>query len=103
MRLVAIDWPKGRSHLSNRQGAYIAVDVLETKAMQPEHGGGECFGDRKVTDRPGQAIYGIYFDTGKADIKPESRPRSTRLLPFLEDRAWRQAACVGHRQRGWVR
>ena len=51
----------------------VNVDVLETKTMQ-QNMVVVRLRDRKVTDHPGPmvAIYGIYFDTGKADIKSES-------------------------------
>ncbi len=42
------------------------------------------------------ALYGIYFDTGKADIKPESRAQLDEMAKLLQGQATLKAYIVGH-------
>ncbi len=47
--------------------------------------------------RTGHAsVYGIYFDTGKADVKPESDPALTEIAKLLEQDAKLKLHVVGH-------
>jgi outer membrane protein OmpA-like peptidoglycan-associated protein len=42
------------------------------------------------------AIYGIYFDTAKFDLKPESDPALEQIAKLLKDNAALNVAIVGH-------
>lgn len=42
------------------------------------------------------AIYGIYFDTGKSDVKPESDPALTEIAKLLGGNAALKVYIVGH-------
>jgi OOP family OmpA-OmpF porin len=42
------------------------------------------------------AVYGIYFDTGKADIKPESEPVLQEIAKLLKEDAALKLHVVGH-------
>ncbi len=42
------------------------------------------------------AIYGIYFDTAKFDLKPESEPALAQIAKLLKDNAALNVAVVGH-------
>jgi outer membrane protein OmpA-like peptidoglycan-associated protein len=42
------------------------------------------------------SIYGIYFDTGKADIKPESKPALDEIVKVLKQHASMNVYVVGH-------
>ena len=42
------------------------------------------------------AIYGIFFDTGKADVKPESEPTLTEIAKLLQQDANLKVHVVGH-------
>lgn len=42
------------------------------------------------------AIYGIFFDTGKAEIKPESEPTLTEISKLLQQDAALKVHVVGH-------
>ena len=97
VRLVAIDWPKEDRTYKARQGAYIAVDVLETKAMQQNMvvvSASEI--GKSLTTQGKVAIYGIYFDTGKADIKPESKPTLDEIVKFLRANPKISIIVAGH-------
>jgi len=43
-----------------------------------------------------QAIYGIYFDFDKADIKPESKPQLDEMAALLRTNANLKVYIVGH-------
>jgi outer membrane protein OmpA-like peptidoglycan-associated protein len=42
------------------------------------------------------AIYGIYFDTGKADVKPESEPALAEIAKLLKQKPTLKVFIVGH-------
>jgi OOP family OmpA-OmpF porin len=97
VRLVSIDWSKADQTYKSRQGAYIAVDILETKAMQQNMvvvSASEI--GKSITATGKVAIYGIYFDTGKADVKPESRPSLDQIAAFLKAESGVKLHVVGH-------
>ena len=73
------------------------VEVLETKAMQQnlafvsaEQIGGALGKDGRV------AIYGIYFDFDKADIKPESDKQLAEMANLLKSSPGLKVFIVGH-------
>jgi len=97
VRLVAIDWPKDDRTYKARQGAYIAVDILETKAMQQNMVVVSASDIGKSITASGKvAIYGIFFDTGKADIKPDSKPSLDQIAAFLKAEPGVKLHVVGH-------
>lgn len=61
------------------------VKVLDAKSMQ-----NALNSDGKV------ALYGIYFDTDKADIKPESKPELAEMAKLLNDNPKLKVYIVGH-------
>lgn len=42
------------------------------------------------------ALYGIYFDTGRAEVKPESRPQLEEMAKLLKAQPQLRAFIVGH-------
>lgn len=42
------------------------------------------------------ALYGIYFDTGKADVKPESKPQLDEIAKMLQAQPALRVYVVGH-------
>lgn len=42
------------------------------------------------------ALYGIFFDTGKSDIKPESKPQLDEMAKLLQSQAAIKVYIVGH-------
>ena len=52
---------------------------------------------KKSIDADGRvAIYGVYFDTGKADVKPESRPSLEEMAKLLATNPALRVYVVGH-------
>lgn len=97
VRLVAVDWPKEDATYKARQGAYIAVDILETKAMEQNMvvvSASEI--GKSLTAHGKVAIYGILFETGKADVKPESKPSLEQIAAFLKAEPTVKLHVVGH-------
>lgn len=97
VRLVAIDWPKADATYKAQQGAYIAVDILESQAMAQNMvvvSASEI--GRAITATGKVAIYGIFFDTGKADVKPESAPSLEQIAAFLKQDTGARLHVVGH-------
>lgn len=97
VRLVALDWNKDDSTYKSRQGAYIAVDILESKAMQQSMvvvSASEI--GKSLTAQGKVAIYGILFDTGKADVKPESKGSLDQIAAFLKAEPAVKLHVVGH-------
>ena len=73
----------------------IQLDVIEVKPM--ETGlvtAGTMLDDIARTGRV--AIYGIYFDTDKADVKPESEPTLEEIAKLLQQNPELKLHVVGH-------
>jgi len=73
----------------------IQLDVIEVKPM--EIGlvtAGTMLDDITRTGRV--AIYGIYFDTDKADVKPESEPTLAEIAKLLQQNHEIELYVVGH-------
>lgn len=97
VRLIAISWPKPDRTYQSREGAYMAVDIMETKAMEQKMvvvTASEI--EKSLTANGKVAIYGIYFDTGKFDIKPESRPSLEQIAAYLKSDPKVKLHVVGH-------
>lgn len=73
------------------------VHVVEAKAME---GGLVTASAAELAaglDRDGHVrVYNIYFDTGKADLKPESKPALDEVAALLKNRAGLRLMVVGH-------
>jgi len=79
------------------QGPSIRLYVIEVKPME----GGlvtvnaeALAGDIRQTGH--SAVYGIYFDTGKADVKPESDATIQEIAKLLKQDAALKLLVVGH-------
>ncbi|WP_298209970.1 OmpA family protein [Acidovorax sp.] len=97
VRLLAIDWPKSDKSYKSREGAYMAVDVMETKAMEQNMVVVSASDiSKSITTNGKVAIYGILFDTGKADVKPESKPSLDQIAAFLKAEPGVKLHVVGH-------
>ncbi|MEX3009961.1 OmpA family protein [Hoeflea sp. TYP-13] len=63
----------------------LAFQMVDAKAMQ------DAFAEKGSV-----ALYGIYFDTDKADIKPESAPTLEQMAMFLKGAPELSVVIVGH-------
>lgn len=76
----------------------IAVSVLESKPMET---GNMTFVDavsmQEALDKTGRvALYGIYFDFNKAEIKPESAKQIKEIAQLLKNKPELKVLVVGH-------
>jgi outer membrane protein OmpA-like peptidoglycan-associated protein len=73
------------------------VDVIEVKPMNSSLitvNAANMASD--ISTRGSVALYGIYFDTDKADVKPESRPTLVEVATLLKQNAKLNLIVVGH-------
>ena len=95
--LLAVEWGKDDNTYKAKKGAYIAVDVIEVKPMTQNMVTVKAAEMAKSLTSSGRvALYGILFDTNKADIKPESKPALEEIGKLLRDDAKLTLHVVGH-------
>lgn len=97
VRVTTVDWAKADPARKVAQGAYAAVDVLEAKAMTQNMvvvSAAEI--DKAIASTGKVALYGILFDTGKADIQPASAASLAQIAVFLQADAKAKLHVVGH-------
>jgi OmpA-OmpF porin, OOP family len=72
------------------------LDVIETKPMESKDLV-DAAGLAESVSRTGHAaVYGIYFDTGKADVKPESGAALKEIAKLLQQDVKLKLYVVGH-------
>lgn len=77
---------------------HVAVTIVEGKPMETDKITlVEASEIERTLARDGKiAIYGIYFDFDKADLKPESQPQIDQLAALLKDNPGLEVLIVGH-------
>jgi OmpA-OmpF porin, OOP family len=78
-------------------GSSVHLYVIETKPMEGNLvvvNAEALAGD--ITRSGHSAVYGIYFDTGKADVKPESAAALKEITKLLQQKAALKLLVVGH-------
>jgi len=77
--------------------AQVQLDVIEMKAMEAGLVKVDAAALASDITRTGHsAVYGIYFDTGKADVKPESDAALKEIAKLLQQNAALKLHVVGH-------
>ena len=75
----------------------VVVDVLELKAMQQKMVTVKAEEMSQAISANGRvALYGLYFDSGKADVKPESRDTLEQIAKLLSGSPALRLLVVGH-------
>ncbi len=93
--LVAKDTNPGVPRTYNK--AVVLLDVVETKEMDTGLVTVDAAAMAKEIAQSGHvALYGIYFDTNKADLKPESEPALKEIAKLLAQDAGLRLLVVGH-------
>jgi len=93
----AVQWAKDSKDYKAVKGAYAAVDIIEVGAMKQNMvtvSAGEMSKAIAATGRV--ALYGILFDTAKADIKPDSKPALDEIAKLLKAEPALKLRVVGH-------
>jgi outer membrane protein OmpA-like peptidoglycan-associated protein len=95
--LTAVEWPKDDGIYKAKRGAYVAVDVLEVQAMTQNMVLVSADEMSKAINASGRvALYGILFDSNKAEIKPESKPALEEIAKLLKKEPDLKLHVVGH-------
>jgi outer membrane protein OmpA-like peptidoglycan-associated protein len=98
VRLFAVEnheWP-GKNDTQEGQ-VVVELDIAETKSMQGGMVTVNADGMRRAILETGRvALYGIYFDTAKADVKPESKGALDEIAKLLKSDAKMRLLVVGH-------
>jgi OOP family OmpA-OmpF porin len=72
------------------------IFVVEKEVMKQEVVADATAMDNDINTTGHVAIYGIYFDTGKADIKPESDATISEIAKLLKNNSALKVYVVGH-------
>jgi OmpA-OmpF porin, OOP family len=73
-----------------------SVNMIEKQAMKQDVVASAAVMAGSINDTGKVAIYGIYFDTGKAIIKPESEPALKEIAKLLQADSKLKVYIVGH-------
>ncbi len=97
VQVTAVQWDKDHPTYKARQGAYAAVEIVEERPMAQNMvvvSAGEM---AKAIGASGRvALYGIFFDFNKADVKPESRPALEQIAKLMKNDPALMLYVVGH-------
>jgi len=93
--------PEGDVYVSllalNFRTPLVQLDVIEVKPMQADLVTvSAATMASEMAARGSVALYGIYFDTDKSDLKPESRPTLAEIATLLKQNAALELIVVGH-------
>ncbi len=80
---------------ANGNGSY-SIHLIEKQAMKQDVLADASTMDKSIKESGKATLYGIYFDTGKADVKPESEATLKEIAKLLEDNTNLKLYVVGH-------
>ena len=80
---------------ANGNGSY-SVHLIEKQAMNQDVVADASSMNKSINESGKATLYGIYFDTGKADVKPESEAALKEISKLLKDNATLKLYVVGH-------
>jgi outer membrane protein OmpA-like peptidoglycan-associated protein len=93
----AVQWAKDSKDYKSVKGAYAAVDIIEVGALKQNMVSVSAGDMSKAIAATGRvALYGILFDTAKADIKPDSKPALDEIAKLLKAEPALKLRVVGH-------
>jgi outer membrane protein OmpA-like peptidoglycan-associated protein len=92
---VAVE--RGDAFPQTKDRAAVLLDVVETKPMDSKMVTVDASAMAKDIAATGKvALYGLYFDTDKADLKPESAPSLAEIAKLLKGQPGLKVFIVGH-------
>ncbi len=95
--LVTVEWPQPDATYKSIQGAYAAVEVIEVAGMKKDIQFVSASEMQQALTAAGKvALYGIYFDTNQATLKPESQPTLAEIASLLKQDPALKVHVVGH-------
>jgi OmpA-OmpF porin, OOP family len=97
VHLVTVQWDKENKTFKAQRGAYAALDIVQAGSLQQAMVTVSAGDMSKAMNSTGRvALYGIVFDTAKADLKPESKPALDEIAKLLKAEAALKLRVVGH-------
>ncbi len=78
------------------EGRSYQVTIVESQEMRQDVTADAAAMGKDIAATGKTIIYGIYFDTGSATIKPESQPALTEMIKLLKNSPTLKAYIVGH-------
>lgn len=92
---VAVE--RGDAFPQTKDRAAVLLDVVETKPMESKMVTVDASAMAKDIAATGKvALYGLYFDTDKAELKPESAPSLGEIAKLLKGQPGLKVLIVGH-------
>lgn len=97
VHLTVVQWDKDNVTFKAKSGAYAALDIVEAGQLQQNMVTVSASEMSKAIASTGRvALYGILFDTGKAEIKPESKAALEEIAKLLKAEPAFKLRVVGH-------
>jgi outer membrane protein OmpA-like peptidoglycan-associated protein len=95
--VATVQWDSANVTFRAKRGAYAAVYVIETRPMTQNmvSVSADEMG-RAIASTGRVALYGIYFDTGKAEILPSSKAALDEVAKLLRREVNLKLRVVGH-------
>ena len=84
------------AYVQHYRGDNIRVEIIEKEAMKQEIVAEAKFMAEGISSTGHVAIYGIYFDFNKSDVKPESEPALSEIAKLLTGTPNLKVFIVGH-------
>ena len=84
------------ARVEHYRGDNIRVEIIEQEAMRQEVVADAKFMADGISSTGHVAIYGIYFDFNKSDVKPESEPALSEIARLLTGTPNLKVFIVGH-------
>ena len=96
--VYAAEFDYGATHHPIDKGqTAVQVDIIETKPMEEKMVAVDASEmDKQISTNGKVALYGIYFDFNKADVKPDSDAALTEIGKLLQARPALAVLVVGH-------
>lgn len=96
--IYAAEFDYGATHHAIEKGqTAVQVDIIEAKPMQQKMVAVDASEmDKQISATGKVALYGIYFDFNKTDVKPESEQALSEIAKLLQSRAKLNVLVVGH-------
>jgi OmpA-OmpF porin, OOP family len=94
-----IEKNKGVTYISAEafnEGEDYTLIIVENKPMEDEITVDAAALNKGISETGKIAVYGIYFDSGKSVIKPESKPTIDEIVKMLEQNPKLKIFVVGH-------
>jgi outer membrane protein OmpA-like peptidoglycan-associated protein len=82
--------------MAGQSGTAYELTIVERAAMAQEVKADAAGMAREIADTGRVAVYGIYFDFNKADLKPESKPTLDEIAKLLAGDPQLKLYVVGH-------